>query len=295
MEPRYETLYRHREGRGTSGPIKGETMGESVAARQLIHDLLPERMERMRIVTGLPVVLGGAVWHERGNSQLVLHRVIGTYGDSLRGLAIRPGKGLGGRVLGTRTPLRVNDYASAMAITHDYDHLVVSVEELSSILAVPIMVGGEVRGVVYGAARGPGVIGDRAIRAAKVLVEQMGQDIENHLRSTPGETDPFPSGALMELAAVIRDTEDPRLRRRLVNIQRELSTRPAMLQAHGSLAPREVDTLRLVEVGASNLEIAVQLGLSVETVKAYLRSAMRKLEVHNRTAAAHQARLTGQL
>jgi LuxR family transcriptional regulator, regulator of acetate metabolism len=31
-----------------------------------------------------------------------------------------------------------------------------------------------------------------------------------------------------------------------------------------------------VDVGASNLEIAVRLGLSPETVKAYLRSAMRK-------------------
>jgi DNA-binding CsgD family transcriptional regulator len=59
------------------------------------------------------------------------------------------------------------------------------------------------------------------------------------------------------------------------------------------LAPRELDALRLVAVGASNVEIAAQLGLSPETVKAYLRTAMRKLDVHNRTAAVHAARLAG--
>jgi LuxR family transcriptional regulator, regulator of acetate metabolism len=35
--------------------------------------------------------------------------------------------------------------------------------------------------------------------------------------------------------------------------------------------------------------------LSPETVKAYLRNAMRKLDVRNRTAAVHAARLAGVL
>jgi DNA-binding CsgD family transcriptional regulator len=100
--------------------------------------------------------------------------------------------------------------------------------------------------------------------------------------------------ALTELTAVIHDTTDPALRARLIRIQYDLTTRhgPAPIS---TLAPREIDTLRLVEVGASNLEIAVRLGLGLETVKAYLRSAMRKLAVHNRTAAAHQARRSGML
>ncbi|HJQ47041.1 MAG TPA: helix-turn-helix transcriptional regulator [Amycolatopsis sp.] len=61
------------------------------------------------------------------------------------------------------------------------------------------------------------------------------------------------------------------------------------------LASREIDALRRVAVGASNVEIAARLGLSPETVKAYLRTAMRKLDVHNRTAAAHAAREAGAL
>jgi DNA-binding CsgD family transcriptional regulator len=61
------------------------------------------------------------------------------------------------------------------------------------------------------------------------------------------------------------------------------------------LTPRELDTLRPAAVGASNREIAAGLGSSTETVKAYLRGAVRKLEVHNRTAAVHAARSTGAL
>jgi DNA-binding CsgD family transcriptional regulator len=54
-----------------------------------------------------------------------------------------------------------------------------------------------------------------------------------------------------------------------------------------------VETLRLAAVGACNLEIAAELRLSPETVKSYLRSAMRKLGASNRTAAVRETRLAG--
>jgi DNA-binding NarL/FixJ family response regulator len=100
--------------------------------------------------------------------------------------------------------------------------------------------------------------------------------------------------ALTELTAVIHDTTDPELRARLIGIRQGLSVAQAPT-VDSTLAPREIDTLRLVAVGASNLEIAARLGLRLETVKAYLRSAMHKLAVHNRTAAAHRARQAGLL
>jgi LuxR family transcriptional regulator, regulator of acetate metabolism len=87
----------------------------------MIEELFPERMEWLRRVTGVPVVLGGTTRQGPGGMRLVLDRVIGTFGDSLIGLTIAPGKGLGGRVLCRRIPLRVHDYATAMAITHDFD------------------------------------------------------------------------------------------------------------------------------------------------------------------------------
>ena len=144
--------------------------------------------------------------------------------------------------------------------------------------AVPVLVWGDVRGVLYGAVRDRRPIGDRTVQSAVAVAAELRSDVEGRLRR---------GGALAELAAVIREMKDPELRARLVRVQRELSPAPPLKSV---LAPREIDTLRLVEVGAGNQEIAARLGLSVETVKAYLRSAMRKLGVHNRTAAAHQAR-----
>jgi DNA-binding CsgD family transcriptional regulator len=269
-------------------------MDISFAAQQIIDELLPERLERLRKVTGLPIVLGGATRHGAGGLQLVLDRLLGTSGDSLRGLVVQPGKGLGGCVLRGRAPFRVNDYASTMAITHEYD-LVVRQEGLTSVFAVPVLVQGEVRGVLYGAVRAGNPIGDRTVRSAVVVAEQLQCDVENRLLRDPGEAAYRSRNALAELTALIRDTTDSELRARLERIQRGLAGRSSGIETKPVLSPREIDVLRLAEVGASNLEIAARLGLSLETVKAYLRSAMRKLEVHNRTAAAHQARRNGLL
>lgn len=271
-------------------------MDDQLTVRDMIDELLPERLERLRQVTGLPVVLGGSTRHGDDGRALVLDRLIGTVGDSLRGLAIQPGKGLGGRVLSRRAPLRVHDYATEIGITHDYDQVVLE-EGLTSVLAVPLLIRGQVRGVLYGAVHDRRHIGDRAVRSAVVLAEQLQQDVESWLRGRPGERGGQSQMALTELAAVIRETADPALRARLIRIRQELSgpCRSARLDTKSILSPRETDTLRLVEVGESNLEIAARLGLSLETVKAYLRSAMRKLDVHNRTAAAHRARQSGVL
>lgn len=255
-------------------------MLDGLEVEQALDELLPERLERLRRVTGVPIALGGAIHH----GAAVLDRLVGTRGDALRGLVVKSGKGLGGSVLRHRTPLRVNDYTTTVAITHDYDHAV-KAEGLTSVFAVPVLIHGEVRGLLYGAVKAPSPIGDRTVRHAVVVAEQLSRDVAQRLDRP----------ALAELAAVIRDTRDPVLRARLVRIQRQLTGSAAQLEARPVLAPREVDVLRLAEVGATNVEIAAQLGLSLETVKAYLRSAMRKLDVHNRTAAAHRARTTGLL
>ncbi|MEV7044549.1 LuxR C-terminal-related transcriptional regulator [Amycolatopsis sp. NPDC051061] len=264
---------------------------EEPALQRIIDELLPERLERLRKVTGLPIVLGGATRRDATGVRLVLDRLVGNSGESLRGLVVHAGKGLGGCVLRSRTPFRVNDYASTMAITHDYDQAVHQ-EGLTSVFAVPILVRGEVGGVLYGAVREGSPIGDRTVRGAVVVAGQLQSDVELRLRRNPADRS---REALAELAALIRDTADPVLRARLERIRTDLSREPVRPEAEFSLSPREIDVLQLVEVGAANLEIAARLGLSLETVKAYLRSAMRKLEVHNRTAAAHRARLGGLL
>ncbi|GLY31939.1 LuxR family transcriptional regulator [Kineosporia sp. NBRC 101731] len=56
------------------------------------------------------------------------------------------------------------------------------------------------------------------------------------------------------------------------------------------LTGREVDVLAVVGVGATNSEAAERLGVTTETVKGYLRTAMHKLQATNRYSAVQSAR-----
>lgn len=56
------------------------------------------------------------------------------------------------------------------------------------------------------------------------------------------------------------------------------------------LSPRESDVAAALRDGATNAVIAVQLGISVGTVKKHVERVLRALGVHNRTAAAHAIR-----
>lgn len=58
---------------------------------------------------------------------------------------------------------------------------------------------------------------------------------------------------------------------------------------------REYDVLRLVASGHTNAEIGEQLGLSLNTVKAYLHNVMHKLDARNRAQAITKARAHGLL
>lgn len=77
---------------------------------------------------------------------------------------MRAEAGLGGRVLITGRPAGVTDYGSACSITHDYDRPVLT-EGIRSVVAVPVVVSGAVRAVLYGASRGSAPLGDRAADA----------------------------------------------------------------------------------------------------------------------------------
>jgi DNA-binding NarL/FixJ family response regulator len=65
---------------------------------------------------------------------------------------------------------------------------------------------------------------------------------------------------------------------------------PGSLKGGEELSKREAEVLTYVSQGYSNKEIAEALGLSVETVRAYLKNIYTKLHVRSRTEAAMKYR-----
>jgi len=54
---------------------------------------------------------------------------------------------------------------------------------------------------------------------------------------------------------------------------------------HSRLTPREAEVLALIARGLTNAEVAEEMCLSVNSVKSYIRSAYRKIDVDSRTQA----------
>jgi two-component system, NarL family, response regulator LiaR len=68
---------------------------------------------------------------------------------------------------------------------------------------------------------------------------------------------------------------------------------PMPSQNFGELSPRELEVLKLVVEGYSNIEIGEALFLSPNTVKTHVRGIMNKLAVNDRVQAAVTALRTG--
>ncbi|MGW0999779.1 response regulator transcription factor [Streptomyces sp. NPDC002523] len=263
-------------------------------------------LARLRRTTGLPVAFGGLV--DAGRPQIRISELSGTTTAALRSLAVTSGNGLGGKAVALARACAVTDYSSSRQISHEYD-APVAAEGIHSVLAVPVVVRRRVRGVLYGALRTAQPLGDRTLSAAVAVA----RDVEQALvvrdearallaaaRPAPGPGQPG-TGAGWEqvreahaaLRALAPRIADPSLRAELLAACGLLTApRPA---GGASLAPRELDVLSWVAAGATNAVVAERLGLRPETVKGYLRSAMRKLGAHTRGEAVTAARRAGLL
>ncbi|PRY24748.1 LuxR C-terminal-related transcriptional regulator [Pseudosporangium ferrugineum] len=268
---------------------------------------LTAALGRIRRITGLPVAFGGAV--SAGGRTMRLTDFAGTTTLALNGLVVSAGHGLGGRVVSTCRPVRVEDYAADPRISHEYDKPVTA-EGLRAIAAVPVAVGTSVLAVLYGGTREPLAVGARALDAmgqvaARIATElTVRREVQRRLdeletaaaltRRSPGWEDVRRAHA--ELRTLTQEVGDPALRSRLERVC-ALLVRPegADRTAVAPLSPRELDVLALVAMGCSNAEAARRLGLLPETVKSYLRNAMRKLGTHGRVETVTTARRLGLL
>ncbi|MFI9532702.1 response regulator transcription factor [Nocardia fusca] len=268
-------------------------------------DALRAEIRQLAGVAGVPVIFGGEV----SADTLRLTEFAGVRTNGLRGLSVTRASGLGGRVVESRRPAAVSDYGNALSITHHYDGPVLG-EGLRSVVAVPVVVSGRSRAVLYAATRGPGPLGDRTadalVQAGRRLAAEIGirDEVDRRLRlldmaapapATGGVVAEELRAVQAELRAIADAAGDAHMRDRL----REVGERLTRALAGGPdpdaprLARREIDVLSQVALGCSNQAVAQRLSLGPETVKSYLRSAMRKLDAHSRHEAVATARRLG--
>jgi DNA-binding NarL/FixJ family response regulator len=242
--------------------------------------------------------------------RLQLTDFLGTATSSLHHVVVVPGAGLGGRVFTQRRPFLVEDYIESEGITHEYD-LAVRRERLTSMAAVPVVVKGRSRAVLYVASRDSAALGETAVgeaveAAAEIAHELRVRDEVDRRVSIIDTARAEPALALdqswlehvreahAELRSLAGTVSDPDLARQLDVIGSHLAP-PSRDGVHPTarLARRELDVLAQVALGCSYQETGERLGLKAVTVKSYLQNAMVKLSAHNRLEAVSAARRMG--
>lgn len=271
---------------------------------QLVADAVSELARRTR----LPVAFGG-LEHE---GAIHVTSVVGARTRSLDGLVVQASRGLGGRALVEKRPRLALDYRSSQNITHDYDRAVLG-EGIATLFAVPLLVRGTARGVLYCGSWASSSIGDVVSRPAFGVADELAtelhvrEEVQRRLSSALAPAEPAgmaPAAqeelreSFAELRSIASSVHDAALRRRLSKLENRL----AALSRDGGdsntemdvhLSPREIDVLACAALGATNAQIGASLSLKEVTIKSYLQSAMSKLDASTRHAAVAKARRAG--
>lgn len=273
-------------------------------------DLVAHAVRELSRRTRFPVAFGGLV----EDGVVPVTSIIGTRTHSLEGLRVRPERGLGGRAMTELRPRMTSDYGASRQFTHDYDGFVLG-EGLRTLLAIPIVVEGRSRGVLYAGAWEETPVGGVSAAPAMTVADSVASElrirdeVERRLRSFSPRPQSVSSSQLeelresfTELRSISADIADVAVRERLSLVEKRLLavafdeppvTTSPVPTVH--LSPREIDVLACASLGATNAEIATQLGLREGTVKAYLGTAMSKLDASTRHAAVARARRAGLL
>lgn len=271
-------------------------------------ELVARAVRELARRTRFPVAFGGLI----DEGVVSVTSIVGNRTHSLDGLRVRPERGLGGRAMMELRPRMTNDYGSSQQITHDYDVFVLG-EGLRTLLALPVIVDGRPRGVLYAGAwdRSPvgGVTTAPAMQVAQSVAEELRirDEVARRLRVVSPAAGHVPAPrreglreSFAELRSIAASIEDPGLRARIAQVEGRLVALAGDAAAAVTgpvptvqLSRRETDVLACAALGATNAEIATQLGLRDGTVKAYLGTAMSKLDASTRHAAVAKARRAG--
>lgn len=260
----------------------------------------------IRARTSVTLAFGGTV---DSSGSVSLDHFSGRDRGALRGVRLASGQGLGGKATALRRGVTVNGYLEAPYITHSYDHIIMA-EGLRSIVAVPVIVKREVVATVYGAFHNDEIIGSRIEHALAEEARALEQNLV--ARRSAAETDATSHEAVrlrQELRSAAESVQalmamevGEDAERRLVAIAErllEFSSEPAptpQSSASGiTLTMRERDVLALAGAGLPNAVIADTLGLTLYTVKSYIKTAMNKLGGRTRIEAFLIARSSGLL
>ncbi|SNR41882.1 regulatory protein, luxR family [Haloechinothrix alba] len=264
-------------------------------------------VERIRSSAGLDGSFGAEIAPR--SDRYLIDRVSGQRMDPLNGVVVEAGAGIGGKAMLLGRPMAVTDYQRADCITHDFDQPVAQ-SGLRSILAIPVLLDGVPRAMIYGALRSANPISDRRIDIAYRLINQYRFDlrVDDEVARRFDELDTA-AGAResahlreqlravhAEARALADEVTDPELRARIeaLSVRAGGGGQPSEPpQADYQLTRRELDVVVQVAAGLSNADVACRLGLAPATVKAYLKTAMRKTGVHNRLALIAACRRAG--
>lgn len=259
----------------------------------------------LKTATGIPVTMYGTLL---ADNRLQITQWIGLRTPALQNLIIEPGVGVGGRVVATRRAVGVSDYARANMITHEHDKAIQD-ESLHSIVAVPVIVQREIRGVLYVGVHSPVRLGDKVIEEVTIAARCLEQDLAVNaaMRRAEGGKAAGKNGRGMngaeweqvrsthsKLRMLANRVEDDSLRKELEVLCDQMVS-PVRVKQSTKLSARELDVLSCVALGHTNVEAAEEMGIGAETVKSYLRSVMRKLGAHTRYEAVNAARRIGAL
>lgn len=269
--------------------------------------LLRGAIRKIASGSGVGILFAGLV----AGRALTITEFFGTRTASLKDLFVRPGEGVGGRALAQARPMAMNDYLDSGNITHHHDEAV-RIEGLRMIVALPVLVDGVVRGVIYAANREIAATGDRITAELVTGTTKIARELEIRdevdrrvalLQQNAAQPTAFEDYDLIEavrfahaeLLAVSRTAEDPVLVVRIQHIMAQLDGSNIPVGAAGfdpapQLTRRELEVLAQVGLGCSYAETARRLMLQPVTVKGYMKSIIAKLGVHSRTEAVAAAR-----